>query len=399
MDFVALTLSKKFVEKAALGGAVKGKNCTIQSIVPVDNGNNVTFQWTLDDGTVQTQTMFVAEGEDGKDFTFDMFTEEQLKLLKGPKGDTGEVGPAGPQGATGETGPQGPKGDTGAQGPAGEIGPKGDTGATGAQGPVGEVGPQGPKGDTGAAGADGKTPVRGVDYWTAEDVATIIEEVKKTNDPLAGKTILCLGDSLMAGNGWKGGFANCIQENHPEATIINLGTSGAALIQSENFIPGQISAYNEAGAPIPDVVIFDGGGNDGMARVEFGTGVLNTPYTNGVLTTTCDALDYMLAYIRQNWPDTRVLYINTPKLMPWVKDGVEVVPGPPFLNTQTEHTELLEAVCRKWGVPIADLHRKSQIPSYSQAILAKYFIDTIHYNEAGYRAVSPIIEQELKNLF
>ena len=49
----------------------------------------------------------------------------------------------------------------------GSKGDKGDTGATGAKGE---------KGDTGAAGkngADGKTPVRGTDYWTESDIASI----------------------------------------------------------------------------------------------------------------------------------------------------------------------------------------------------------------------------------
>ena len=80
---------------------------------------------------------------------------------QGPKGDTGEPGPEGPQGPAGETGPQGPKGDTGDTGPQG---PKGDTG---------ETGPQGPKGDTGDTGPAGYTPVRGTDYWTSADIATI----------------------------------------------------------------------------------------------------------------------------------------------------------------------------------------------------------------------------------
>lgn len=68
MDALTLALSKKFTEETVVGGgAIKGKNCTIQNIEPVDGGNNVTFQWTLDDGTVKTQTMFVAEGPAGKD--------------------------------------------------------------------------------------------------------------------------------------------------------------------------------------------------------------------------------------------------------------------------------------------------------------------------------------------
>ena len=74
---------------------------------------------------------------------------------QGPKGDTGDIGPQGPKGDTGDPGPQGPKGDTGDPGPQG---PKGDTGDIGHQGP---------------AGADGYTPVRGTDYWTDADIATI----------------------------------------------------------------------------------------------------------------------------------------------------------------------------------------------------------------------------------
>lgn len=49
----------------------------------------------------------------------------------------------------------------------GVKGDKGDTGNTG------KTGLQGEKGDPGVKGADGKTPVRGVDYWTSEDISTI----------------------------------------------------------------------------------------------------------------------------------------------------------------------------------------------------------------------------------
>lgn len=103
----------------------------------------------------------------------------------GAKGDTGAPGPQGeigPKGDTGETGPQGPKGDTGPVGPQGPQGEKGDAftyddftetqllALTGPQGPKGDTGATGPKGDTGPAGY---TPVRGTDYWTAADIATI----------------------------------------------------------------------------------------------------------------------------------------------------------------------------------------------------------------------------------
>lgn len=44
---------------------------------------------------------------------------------------------------------------------------KGDKGEPGIQGAKGD------KGETGAPGKDGKTPVRGTDYWTEEDIQTI----------------------------------------------------------------------------------------------------------------------------------------------------------------------------------------------------------------------------------
>ena len=99
---------------------------------------------------------------------------------QGPKGDPGDPGgppgPQGPKGDTGDIGPQGPKGDTGEQGPQGIQGiqgPKGDTGDTGPQGPKGETGEQGiqgPQGIQGIQGEDGYTPIKGIDYFTQEDI-------------------------------------------------------------------------------------------------------------------------------------------------------------------------------------------------------------------------------------
>lgn len=45
------------------------------------------------------------------------------------------------------------------------------------QDPPGERGPAGERGEAGPAGADGHTPVRGTDYWTAEDQTAIINEL------------------------------------------------------------------------------------------------------------------------------------------------------------------------------------------------------------------------------
>lgn len=96
------------------------------------------------------------KGADGT-MTFEDLTPEQKASLKGDKGDTGAAGPQGEPGPKGDKGDPGPKGD------------KGDTGETGAQGPQGEQGP---------AGTNGTTPVKGVDYWTAADQTSIINQLK-----------------------------------------------------------------------------------------------------------------------------------------------------------------------------------------------------------------------------
>lgn len=102
------------------------------------------------------------QGEKGADgtMTFEDLTPEQKASLKGDKGDKGDTGAAGPQG---EPGPKGDKGDPGSKGD------KGDTGETGTQGPQGEKG---------EPGTNGTTPVKGVDYWTAADQTSIINQLK-----------------------------------------------------------------------------------------------------------------------------------------------------------------------------------------------------------------------------
>ena len=64
----ALAAAQQYTDETIEGGgAIKGKNCTIDSIEPISGGQRVTFKWTLDDGTEQTSTMDVMNGVDGQD--------------------------------------------------------------------------------------------------------------------------------------------------------------------------------------------------------------------------------------------------------------------------------------------------------------------------------------------
>lgn len=103
MDYQTLAVAKGYADELVKGaGAIAGKNSTIQSITPIDGGNNVTFGWTLDDGTAKTQTMFVADGVDGKsayqialDNGFEGTEEEWLESLKGEGSSDDGVTPTG----------------------------------------------------------------------------------------------------------------------------------------------------------------------------------------------------------------------------------------------------------------------------------------------------------------
>lgn len=117
---------------------------------------------------------------------------------KGDKGDPGEKGEQGIQGEPGQKGDKGDKGDTGSQGIPGEKGDKGDTGATGANGKDGtsvtvkSVSESTADGGSnvvtfsdgktltvknGKQGSAGKTPVKGVDFWTPADQEAIVQQV------------------------------------------------------------------------------------------------------------------------------------------------------------------------------------------------------------------------------
>lgn len=115
-------------------------------------------------------------GKDGKAFTYQDFTAEQLMGLRGPMGPTGPRGEIGPEGPAGKQGRDGERGDVGPMGPQGSAGrqgvpgPKGDKGDTGLQGPAGRdgingiPGPQGPMGPMGPKGPQGEKGEPGIPF-------------------------------------------------------------------------------------------------------------------------------------------------------------------------------------------------------------------------------------------
>lgn len=77
------------------------------------------------------------DGVNGKDFTFDMFTPEQLAQIKGDKGDKGDKGE---KGEPGRNGTDGKNGIDGLPGKPGDVGPRGQRGLRGKTGDKGDDG-------------------------------------------------------------------------------------------------------------------------------------------------------------------------------------------------------------------------------------------------------------------
>ena len=135
LNVVTYAAAKAYTDQTVVGGgALKGKNCTVDSITDITGGHRVTFKWTLDNGTVQTGTMDVMDGVDGADghdgapgadghdgapgadgltptievteitgghrvtITIGEETPEVFDVMDGAKGEDGDPGPAGQDG-------------------------------------------------------------------------------------------------------------------------------------------------------------------------------------------------------------------------------------------------------------------------------------------------------------
>jgi len=64
----AIAVAKGYTDETVIGGgAIKGKNCVVDSIENITGGHRVNFKWTLDDGTEKTGYMDVLDGAPGQD--------------------------------------------------------------------------------------------------------------------------------------------------------------------------------------------------------------------------------------------------------------------------------------------------------------------------------------------
>lgn len=101
LSVTTYAISKGYTDETVEGGgAIKGKNCVINSITDIaatsskPAGKRVNFGWTLDDGTTQSANMDVYNGKDGEGIDR-MYVDENSHLIvvydDGTEEDCGEI--------------------------------------------------------------------------------------------------------------------------------------------------------------------------------------------------------------------------------------------------------------------------------------------------------------------
>ena len=206
------------------------------------------------------------------------------------------------------------------------------------------------------------------------------------SDPLANKNILLVGDSLMSGTGWSGGFGNCLEEQHPLANFTNVAVSGATIseIENHNWIFNQLWD-NLSGK---DILIFNGGFNDLGSSVQIGSVPENIEPIESP-TTIIDCFCYALNYARSTYPLLDIFYI-LPTIFPADQfSGISA-------STANELSDKLKTACGYYSVGVIDLRNSNVFtPMYLGSAANPYMYDYLHYNEAGYRKMASYINNEI----
>lgn len=210
-------------------------------------------------------------------------------------------------------------------------------------------------------------------------------------NPLDGKSIAFVGDSISYGTNFQGGYGSLIGADN-NMTVTNTSRGGATLAENvpwaentEGVRPCISSLLDELEGDF-DYIILEGGINDFWAHVELGsvTDGFEDDFDNSTYIGALEALFYNAA---NKFPDSQKGF---------------VIIHDPFTYDAEEgfepYYEMTKAVCEKWGVPYLDLYSVNNAETGVNVKDAEqkklYFAsndrpegDGCHPNELGYREI------------
>lgn len=236
-----------------------------------------------------------------------------------------------------------------------------------------------------------KTPklflaVRAVRYADGEKFVSDYVKTYVSDEKPAGE-MYSYGDSIATGVGSHSySYANIFAEEN-NLTLINKATTGSQLSSGdktkdhicENIIK-EVSGKSR-------YIFIEGGNND----YYFG-GKLGKVTPDGTkdfdMNTTCGALEAALTHLKEKCPDTKVIFIliHNAGGRATTKNGIGL--------TFNDYANSIRAVCKKYGVPIADCLNNSAFNTEDTALSDKYTHkfngvfptgDGVHPTEEAYR--------------
>ena len=194
---------------------------------------------------------------------------------------------------------------------------------------------------------------------------------------LYGKSISWIGDSIMEGSGYGGGFAKMIATKY-NMPYQNLGHSGATIASGQKFSDGVVDRYcissNIPNMTRSDYHIFEGGINDYSLSVPLGA-FDKTNYNPTLNTTTfAGAFEKACMNMVNNFYDKKYGYIFVHRIAT-LTDKFE------------DYKNMSLQILKKWGIPYCDLDTLVPPLNLVDMLRTTYTAnsDGWHPNELGYK--------------
>ena len=162
--------------------------------------------------------------------------------------------------------------------------------------------------------------------------------------PLAGKTIVAFGDSIVAGHKYTAAsFVNFVAEKEG-MTVLQKNAVNGATIMDANYSGGRIlTQIQNTGNSTPDYAIFDGGTNDAEYLTNH-TGIQIGDATSTDEATFAGSFRATIQKLKEKYPNAKLVYVAVHKL------GSRE-------TTMQENLRAVElAICEELGVTVSDVY-------------------------------------------
>lgn len=212
-----------------------------------------------------------------------------------------------------------------------------------------------------------------------------------------GANVYMVGDSIGEGWGWWGkqgipktndndGFFALMRPVFPNTNFINVAVGGAHFNHTitDNTVQSQLNNVKNA-----DVVFLLAGINDITLTIENNVDYLGViknnvnddGFTDFDISKTFGAMENVIKTIYEQNPDAYVCYILT--------GTTGTIDLDVYYGIYNNYID----ICNKWGVSVFNC--VNHIGSYPNLQARKYYSDYFHYNEEGYRKLTPYLIKAL----